>query len=157
MRFQDGTFEAAGLDGVKACMKKDYAPSGKILRDRLRERVRKSFRKMKERPEWFFRRLDHHIASCKRVDPEFRLAPDELATIYLTHTGLDQRERAEIFRESGASWENPKGIRDKILERYEQAHELDEQRTLNSRYFQNHPNRSAVRFMVCGSEARGQC
>ena len=125
-----------------------------MLKVKLRERVKKTFRKMKERPEWFFRRFDNHLASCKRADPEFRLAPDELASLYLNHTGLDQKERAEIFREAGASWDNPQAVKDKILERYEQAHELDEARTLNSRYFRNHPNRHQVRFVVHRPESR---
>jgi hypothetical protein len=39
LKFIDGTFAAVGLDGIKARMEEDYAPSGHLIKKKSRERV----------------------------------------------------------------------------------------------------------------------
>ena len=61
----DGTFEAAGLEGIKELMHQDYAPTGHLIKKRSRERVHSAWRKHKERPGWWFRRFDRYAATTQ--------------------------------------------------------------------------------------------
>ena len=80
-------------------------------------------------------------------DPEFRLTQDELAEIYLNHSGLDQREKKDVFKKAGGEWE-PDKIRAEILKTHDQAHELDEGRVQKGRFFSRHPDKHQVRFVA---------
>ena len=45
LKHTDGSLDAAGLEGFKKLMEKDFAPSGHLMMTRSRDCVRKSFRK----------------------------------------------------------------------------------------------------------------
>jgi hypothetical protein len=92
LKFTDGTFEAAGLDGVKALMEEDYAPSGHLIKKKSRERVYSAWRKHRERPRWWVRRFDRYVSVATLRVAQFSLTPVELAEIYLNHSWLDLRE-----------------------------------------------------------------
>ena len=53
-------------------------------------------------------------------DSSFAMTPGELATRYLNNSGLDQRERREIFKDIGGVYDADK-IRAAILKYYNQA------------------------------------
>ena len=89
LKHTDGSLDAAGLAGVKKLMEEDFAPSGHLMMARSRDRVRESFRKFKEKPKWWFRRFDRYYSIAKTRDPDFLMTPDELATHFLNHSGLD--------------------------------------------------------------------
>ena len=57
LKHTDGTFELAGLDGVKKLIEQDYAPTGHLVKRRSRERMFFALRKHEERPTWWFRRF----------------------------------------------------------------------------------------------------
>ena len=55
----DGTLAAAGYKGVQIMIKEDFAPKGADLIVESREYVLHGlYRKYKERPRWFFKRVD---------------------------------------------------------------------------------------------------
>ena len=64
---------------------------------------------------------------AKARDPDFGISPDELASHYLNNSGLDQRERREIFKEAGGVYD-AELIKAAILKYYDMAQELDEGR-----------------------------
>ena len=64
---------------------------------------------------------------AKARDPDFSISPDELASHYLNNSGLDQRERREIFKEVDGKYEAGP-IKAAILKYYDLAQELDEGR-----------------------------
>ena len=66
-------------------------------------------------------------------DSSFAMTPGELATHYLNNSGLDQRERREIFKDIDGVYDADK-IRAAILRYYDQAQELDESRLLKGRF-----------------------
>ena len=98
LKHTDGSLYQQGLAGVKQLMTEDYAPSGHLIKTISRDRVRASWRKGKEKLSWWFRRFDRYMEVAKARDPDFSISPDELASHYLNNSGLDQRERREIFK-----------------------------------------------------------
>ena len=56
----------------------------------------------------WFRRFDKYYKLAKQRDPESSLTTDELADMYLNHSGLDQKERRDVWKEAD-------GERDPIL------------------------------------------
>ena len=70
---------------------------------------------------------------ARQRDKDFKFTPDELATHYLNNSGLDQRERREIFKDIGGVYDADK-IRAAILKYYDQAQELDESRILKGKF-----------------------
>ena len=84
---------------MKKLIEEDYAPTDHCMMSISRDRVRNSCRKFKEKPSWWFRRFDRLVRIAKQRDSEFALTADELATHYLYRSGLDQRERREVFRD----------------------------------------------------------
>ena len=62
LKYTDGTFDAAGFSGILAVMTEDYAPRGHAIRAKARNTLfHKTFRKFKEKPRWFFRRVDKNL------------------------------------------------------------------------------------------------
>ena len=81
------------------------------------------------------------------------MTPDELATHYLNNSGLDQRERREIFKDIDGVYDAYK-IRAAILKYYDQAQELDESRVLKGRFTKDSRRRGTpVNFVKHDPEA----
>ena len=80
---------------------------------------------------------------AKALGPEFSFSPDELATHYLNHSGLDQRERKEIFKDVGGVYDADL-IKEAILKYYDRAQELDEGRVLKGKYNRHNQGRHRV-------------
>ena len=114
---------------------------------RARDRVHNAWRKHKERPRWWFLCFERYLRIAQRSDPDFRLTKDELAEIYLHHSGLDQKEKATVFKDAGAVWDHEQ-IQEAILKTYENAQQLDEGRVQAGRYYQKHKNKHQVRFVA---------
>ena len=93
LKHTDHSLLKAGFACVKALIEEDYAPSGHLIKAYSRERTRNSWREFKEKPKWWFRRFDRYMEIAQSRDSEFRFTSDELATHYLNHSGLDQKER----------------------------------------------------------------
>ena len=139
LKYSDGTFDAAGFDGIRGCMEEDYAPRGHAIRGKARNTLfYRTFRKFKEKPRWFFRRVDKNLKALDAKDEGTCVSDDYLAELYLHKCGLSRAEQKDIFEKAGGEWD-PERIKQAILTYYEQAHELDESRILNSRGSRNHP------------------
>ena len=80
-------------------------------------------------------------------DPEFSISPDELAFHYLNNSGLDQRERKEIFKDVGGVYD-AQLIKDAILKYYDRAQELDEGSVLRSKFNKRNQGRNRVNFVM---------
>ena len=65
----------------------------------------------------------------------------------MNHSGLDQREKRDVFKDAKGKWD-PDKIRAEILKTHDQAHELDEGRVQKGRFFTRHPNKHHVRFVA---------
>ena len=133
LRHSDGTFKEAGYAGVLKCITEDFAPKGHTLKVKTRERVMKHmYRKFKENPKWWFRRADEWIQEAKDQDPDFSLSADQLAEMWLHHSGLSNEEKKEVFKLSGYE-HDPAKIRANILQEFENARELDQRRVMKGR------------------------
>ena len=133
LKYSDGTFAAAGFEGVRYAMEQDYAPRGHAIKMKARNTLlHHTYRKYKEKPRWFFRRVDRNLQAMSTKDEGTYVSDDFLAELYLTKCGLNRREQEEIFEKAGGKWD-PDKIREAILTYYEQAHELDGARLYRSR------------------------
>ena len=84
---------------------------------------------------------------AKGRDPELSISPDELASHYLNNSGLDQRERREIFKEAGGVYD-AELIKAAILKYYDMAQELDEGRVLRGKFYHKSKGKHRVNFVA---------
>ena len=64
-------------------MEEDYAPRGHHISTKARNTVLKTFRKFKERPCWFFRRVDKNQQALEVKDQGTYFSEGFLADLYL--------------------------------------------------------------------------
>ena len=84
LKYADGTFDAAGFEGIRLCMEEDYAPRGHAIRVKARNTLLyRSFRKYREKPRWFFRRVDTNLRALEAKDERTCFADDFLAELGL--------------------------------------------------------------------------
>ena len=115
LKYSDGTFDTAGFAGIRRIMEEDYAPRGHAIRVKARNTLLyKTFRKFKEKPRWFFRRVDKHLRALESKDEGTYVSDDFLAELYLHKCGLSRQEHKDVFEEAGGQWD-PQKIRDTLL------------------------------------------
>ena len=69
LKYSDGTFDVAGFEGIRACLEEDYAPRGHAIRGKARNTLLyRTFRKFKEKPRWFFRRVEKNLHALESKD-----------------------------------------------------------------------------------------
>ena len=85
-----------------------------------------------------FRRVDKNLKALDAKDEGTCVSDDYLAELYLHKCGLSRAEQKDIFEKAGGEWD-PERIKQAILTYYDQAHELDESRILNSRGSRSNP------------------
>ena len=68
---------------------------------------------------------------------------------------MDQRERREIFKDAGATYDSPDTIRQLILRFYDQAQELDQGRITRGRYHQRGQGRHRTNFVREEGDEKG--
>ena len=92
LKYSDGTFEAAGFDGIRASMEENYAPRGHAIKVKARQTLLyRTFRKYKEKPRWFFRRVDKNLRALESKDEGTFFSDDFLAELYLHKSGLNRQ------------------------------------------------------------------
>ena len=91
LKYSDGTFDTAGFEGIRRIMEEDYAPRGHAIRVKARNTLLyKTFRKFKEKPRWFFRRVDKNLRALEAKDEGAYVSDDFLAELYLRKCGLSR-------------------------------------------------------------------
>jgi len=126
LKYSDGTFDAAGFEGIRRAVQEDYAPRGHAIRVKARNTLfYKTFRKFKEKPLWSFRRVDKNLRALESKDEGTYVSDDFLAELYLHKCGLTRQEQKDVFEKAGGQWD-PQKIKAAILSYYEMAHALDE-------------------------------
>ena len=83
----------------------DFQPKGSLIKKRSRLQVERAVRKFQEKPSWWFRRFLGYYETAQAREPEYRLRQDQLVEIYLHHSGLDQKEKQEIWKDVDAKME----------------------------------------------------
>ena len=83
---------------------------------------------------------------AKARDLDFSISPDEIATHYLNNSGLDQRERREIFKDVDGVYD-AELIKTAILKYFDMAQELDEGRVLRSKFVKRSQGKHRVNFV----------
>ena len=62
LKYSDGSLQKAGLAGIKKLIEEDFAPRGHTVKMKVRDRIfTKTFRKFKEKPRWFFKRVEYSL------------------------------------------------------------------------------------------------
>ena len=80
------------------CLEEDYAPCGHAVRVKARNTLLyRTFRKFKEKPRRFFRRVDKHLHALEAKDEGTCVSDDFLAELYLHKCGLSRAEQKDIF------------------------------------------------------------
>ena len=83
-------------------MEEDYAPRGHAIRVKARNTLfYMTFRKFKEKPRWFFRRVDKNLEALDAKDEGTCVSDDYLAELYLQKCGLSRAEQKGIFEKAG--------------------------------------------------------
>ena len=139
LKYSDGSLQQAGLAGIKKLIEEDFAPRGHTVKMKVRDRIfTKTFRKFKEKPRWFFKRVEYNLHMCQERDPDMNFSDDFLAHLYLHNCGLSRQEQKEVFDKADRQWDSEK-IKQAILDLFDAAHELDEARVLRGRQHQRDP------------------
>ena len=82
--------------------------------------------------------MDKNLRALESKDEGTCVSDDFLAELFLHKCGLSRSEQKDIFEKAGGEWD-PEKIKSAILTYYDQAHEPDESRILNSRGYRNNP------------------
>ena len=88
-------------------------------RTKQEKRYEQTRRKFKERPKWFFRRLEMNELQMQKMDPEHKVSSSYKANLIFYNSGLERKEREKVFKEAGGIWDYDTFKRI-ILDRYEQ-------------------------------------
>ena len=91
---------------------------------KARKGYEECYRRYKERPAWYFMRLEMAEATAKAKDKEYSPSSLQRAEYAFWHSGLDKEERQQIRHDVGKNW-TYSSIKDAILKRYEEKHEMD--------------------------------
>jgi len=113
-----------GLDGIQARMEEDFGPRRHNMAQQARDRYANTRRKFKERPKWYFRRLEMNELQMYKADPDHKVSDSYKANLVFFNSGLERNEREKVFREAGGKWDYV-AFKRIILERYDLKHELD--------------------------------
>ena len=123
-----------GLEGIKERMRADFGPKTHLMADQARRNYENTRRKFKERPKWFFRRLERAEGLMNKIDPEHKVSSNFKANLIFHNSGLERREREKVFKEAERKWDYDL-FKKIILDRYELKHEMDV--TMVNRAFKN--------------------
>ncbi len=107
-------------------MREDFTPKGEDLIVEAREYVLHGlYRKYKERPRWFFKRVDAALVRAHKYDPGTCYSDNWLAGVLLHNSGLDKKEKEKVW-ERCEGYNIPDLIKEAILKPYDTAQELDD-------------------------------
>ena len=141
-----------GLAGIKKRMQDDFGPKLHNMADQARRKYENTRRRFKERPKWFFRRLEFNEKQMNRLDPEHKVSSSFRAKIVFENSGLERKERAKVYKEAGKMWDYEK-FKSIILDRYETKHEVD--CAMVERAFKNKNRFDAARTYVVDNPETG--
>ena len=66
--------QEVGLAGIKERMQADFGPKTHLMADQARKKYENTRRKFKERPKWYFRRLERNEGLMNKIDPEHKVS-----------------------------------------------------------------------------------
>ncbi len=123
-RDPNDNIDTVGLSGIQKILEEDFVPNDQNAKIQAYNDLCKLYRKFKERPKFFFRRLDEVFKYHQTLDKDFVFSDTWISAFYMQRCGLSKIERGKIWER--VSWKYvPVPIRDAILFLYEKAHETD--------------------------------
>jgi hypothetical protein len=110
---------------------KDFVPRDQNAKIQAYSDFAKLFRKFKERPKFFFRRLDESVKYHQALDGEFQFSKSWIAVFYMQRCRSSRHKKDKIWERVNWGYD-PDRIRGAILFLYEKAHGPDCSRTEGS-------------------------
>ena len=120
----EDNIDTVGLSGIQKILEEDFVPKDQHANMQTYNDFAKLFRKPKERPKSFFRRLDESLKYHQALDGEFQYSKSWIAAFVMQRCGLPKHETDKIGET--VDWEDDLvQIREAILFLFEKAHEAD--------------------------------
>ena len=113
-----------GLEGIKKRMKEDFGPKMHNMAHQARHQWESTRRKFKERPAWFFKRLEMNEWLMHKLDPEHKPSSNFRAHLIFHNSGLERKERLKIYEKAEGVFDYDV-FKKIILERFSMKHEYD--------------------------------
>ena len=88
------------LEGIRTRMYDDFGPKKHNMADQARKRYEQTRRKFKERPKWFFRRLEMNELQMTKMDPDHKVSSSYKANLIFYNSGLERKEREKSLQGS---------------------------------------------------------
>ena len=145
LRISDGTLQQATYDQIKQLLLEHSGPKGDVLLLRAQERIETWSRRLGERLQTAFYRLERYRAYALEKDPNTQRSPIWYANLIFHNSGLTKEEQTRIWHDPSvnAILDYDK-IKAAMFRFYDETHLLDMLRLKNSKSVRTNPNRTYI-------------